>query len=224
MPVDWRVEPLQRDHDRSRFDCGEPELDDYLARFARQNHESGVTRTFVAVRAAEPTRILGYYSLAVDSIDKKNLSPQIARRFPNFPLPIARLARLAVDRELQGEGRFALPEGIVVDPHVVGVAQRNGIVFGIPSPQGAVGGRPGREAVEGVLEGEVADVMLVTLTVEEPRMSSQTPRRRAFLPSPTRVVLEPTRIRTRACCAFREAIRAASIGPLGGTRPQTAGS
>jgi GNAT superfamily N-acetyltransferase len=104
MPVDRRVEPLQRDHDRSRFDCGEPELDAYLARFARQNHESGVTRTFVAVRAAEPTRILGYYSLAVGSIDKENLSPQVARRFPNFPLPIARLARLAVDRELQGEG------------------------------------------------------------------------------------------------------------------------
>ena len=85
MPVDWRVEPLQRDHDRSRFDCGEPELDDYLARFARQNHESGVTRTFVAVRAAEPTRILGYYSLAVGSIDKRTCrrrSPGVSQTSP----------------------------------------------------------------------------------------------------------------------------------------------
>jgi hypothetical protein len=69
MLVDWRVEPLQRDHDRSRFNCGEPALDEYLARFARQNHESGVTRTFVAVCDAEPSRILGYYSLTVGAMD-----------------------------------------------------------------------------------------------------------------------------------------------------------
>jgi GNAT superfamily N-acetyltransferase len=112
MPVDWRVEPLQRDHDRSRFDCGEPALDEYLSRFARQNQESGVARTFVAVLDAEPARILGYYSLAVGAIDKANLPPAAARRFPNFPLPIARLARLAVDRSQQGKG---LGEDLLLD-------------------------------------------------------------------------------------------------------------
>ena len=112
MPVDWRVEPLQREHDRSRFDCGEPALDEYLARFARQNQESGVTRTFVAVHDVEPARILGYYSLAVGAIDKANLPPAATRRFPNFPLPIARLARLAVDRSQQGKG---LGEDLLLD-------------------------------------------------------------------------------------------------------------
>ena len=104
MPADWRIEPLQRDHDRTRFSCGEPVLDEYLARFARQNQESGVARTFVAVRNAEPDRVLGYYSLAVGAIDKANLLPHASRRFPNFPLPIARLARLAVDQGEQGKG------------------------------------------------------------------------------------------------------------------------
>lgn len=104
MPADWRVEALRRDHDRTGFDCGEPALNEYLARFARQNQESGVARTFVAVRDAEPARVLGYYSLAVGAIDKANLPPPAARRFPNFPLPIARLARLAVDRSQQGKG------------------------------------------------------------------------------------------------------------------------
>jgi GNAT superfamily N-acetyltransferase len=112
MPIDWRVEPLQRSHDRARFDCGEPALDEYLARFARQNQESGVARTFVAVRDAEPARILGYYSLAVGAIDKANLPPAAAQRFPNFPLPIARLARLAVDRSQQGKG---LGEDLLLD-------------------------------------------------------------------------------------------------------------
>jgi GNAT superfamily N-acetyltransferase len=112
MPIDWRIEPLQRDHDRARFGCGEPSLDEYLARFARQNQESGVARTFVAVRDADPARILGYYSLAVGAVDKANLPPPAARRFPNFPLPIARLARLAVDLSQQGKG---LGEDLLLD-------------------------------------------------------------------------------------------------------------
>jgi GNAT superfamily N-acetyltransferase len=112
MPADWHIEPLQRDHDRTRFSCGEPELDDYLARFARQNQESGVSRTLVAVNDTEPTRVLGYYSLAVGAIDKASLPRLEARRFPNFPLPVARLARLAVDHTQQGKG---LGEHLLVD-------------------------------------------------------------------------------------------------------------
>ncbi len=112
MPVEWRVVPLQRDHDRTRFDCGEPVLDEYLSRFARQNQESGVSRTFVAAHDTEPARILGYYSLAVGAVDKANLPPEAARRFPNFPLPIARLARLAVDSSQQGKG---LGEHLLLD-------------------------------------------------------------------------------------------------------------
>jgi len=112
MPADWRIEPLQRDHDRARFSCGEPALDDYLARFARQNQETGVARTLVAVNDTEPTRVLGYYSLAVGAIDKANLPPAATRRFPNFPVPIARLARLAVDRSQQGKG---LGEDLLLD-------------------------------------------------------------------------------------------------------------
>src|SRR5262245_38867790 len=112
MPADWRIEALHRDHDRTRLDCGEPTLDEYLARFSRQNQESGVARTFVAVREVDPLRVLGYYSLAVGAIDRANLPPAAARRFPNFPLPIARLARLAVDRSEQGRG---LGEHLLLD-------------------------------------------------------------------------------------------------------------
>jgi GNAT superfamily N-acetyltransferase len=112
MRAEWRVEPLQRVHNRTGFGCGEPALDEYLARFARQNQESGVARTFVAVQEAEPAQILGYYSLAVGAIDKVDLPPSAIRRFPNFPLPIARLARLAVDRSQQGKG---LGEDLLLD-------------------------------------------------------------------------------------------------------------
>jgi GNAT superfamily N-acetyltransferase len=127
MPAEWRIEPLRREHDRTHFACGEPALDEYLARFARQNQESGVARTFVAVDEADPPRVLGYYSLAVGAIDKANLPSQAARRFPNFPLPIARLARLAVDRDQQGKG---LGEDLLLDAlsRCLRVAEEVGIV------------------------------------------------------------------------------------------------
>lgn len=127
MPVDWHIQPLERGHDRNRFGCGEPALDEYLARFARQNQESGVARTFVAVRHAEPSQVLGYYSLTVGAIDKANLPPAAACRLPNFPVPIARLARLAVDRGQQGKG---LGEDLLLDAlsRCLRVAEEVGIV------------------------------------------------------------------------------------------------
>lgn len=103
MSADWRIESLRRDHGRDEFGCGEPALNNYLSRFALQNHESGVARTFVAVHESAPTLILGYYSLTGGMIDKANLPPTATGRLPNYPLSIARLARLAVDRGQQGK-------------------------------------------------------------------------------------------------------------------------
>ncbi len=104
MRSDRIVEPLERYHDRSGFDCGVGALNEYIARFARQHEDSGVARTFVAVDKRRSTRILGYYSLAAGSIDHASLPPAEAKRFPKFPIPAGRLARLAVDRRAQGQG------------------------------------------------------------------------------------------------------------------------
>lgn len=108
----WNVVPLTREHDRKTFDCGEPALDDYLARFSRQNHEQGVARTFVATDPLQPERILAYYSLTVGNLDKANFPASAIKRLPNFPVAVARLARLAVDRSMQGKG---LGEDLLID-------------------------------------------------------------------------------------------------------------
>jgi GNAT superfamily N-acetyltransferase len=110
--LDWRIEAISRSHQRTRFACGVPALDDHLARFARQNHESGIAKTFVAVAPGDPRRILGYYSISAGAIDRENLPPRAGKRFPDFPIPVARLARLAVDREFQGRG---LGEDLIMD-------------------------------------------------------------------------------------------------------------
>lgn len=83
------------------FACGEPLLDDYLRRLARQHAASKISRTYVAV---EGDRILDFYSLAMSAIRREQLPPPYQNRFPNYPVRVARLARLAVDQGQQGKG------------------------------------------------------------------------------------------------------------------------
>jgi GNAT superfamily N-acetyltransferase len=76
------------------------ELDDWLRNRARANEQSGASRTFVA---ATGTRAVGYYALTVGSIAHVVSSGRVRRNMPD-PVPVAIVARLAVDQEWQGTG------------------------------------------------------------------------------------------------------------------------
>lgn len=101
IEFDGQIELLTTFHDRRNFSCGEPALDEYLHRLARQHAESKISRTYVG---AKGERVLGYYSLAMSAICKERLPEQHQKRFPNYPVPVARLARLGVDQRQQGKG------------------------------------------------------------------------------------------------------------------------
>jgi hypothetical protein len=101
--VSFSSQALSGRHDRERFDCGGPALNEFLHRYARQNQQRGVSRTFVAVRAASPAGV-GYYSLATGSIAFENVPEALRRRLPGYPLPIAHLGRLATCRTVRGQG------------------------------------------------------------------------------------------------------------------------
>jgi GNAT superfamily N-acetyltransferase len=103
-PVAWREEPVSRRHDREGFDCGVEQLNDYLVRFARQNHESGGAKTFVAVAPGEPARVLGYYTISPASIEYARVPLALIRTFGRYDVPVFMLARLAILRALQGAG------------------------------------------------------------------------------------------------------------------------
>lgn len=100
----WREEAINRSHDRKSFDCGEPALNQYLRRFARQNHESGGAKSLVAVAPDGPTRILGYYSLCPASLEYARTPELVRRGLGRYEVPVYRLGRLAVDRSMQGRG------------------------------------------------------------------------------------------------------------------------
>jgi GNAT superfamily N-acetyltransferase len=100
----WVIEPLGRSHDRASFDCGEPALNDFLRALARQQQDKHVGRTFVAVAEPGAQKVLGFYTISAGSIRFENLPPDLQRRLPRYPVPVARLGRLAVDRSMHGKG------------------------------------------------------------------------------------------------------------------------
>lgn len=102
--VCWREEALARRHDRVGFDCGVPPLNDYLQRYARQNHESGGAKTFVAVAPDSPNTILGYYTIAPGAIDFADIPDVVKKGLGRYEVPVFRLGRLAVSLTMRGRG------------------------------------------------------------------------------------------------------------------------
>ena len=66
---DWCEEPIARKHDRASFDCGEPALNEFLRRHARQSHDKGAAKTFLAISKSDGKTIFGFYSLCPASLE-----------------------------------------------------------------------------------------------------------------------------------------------------------
>ncbi|MBV8811533.1 MAG: hypothetical protein JO033_22935 [Acidobacteriaceae bacterium] len=100
----WHEEPVSKRHNRDVFDCGEAALNEFLQRYARKSHEVGGAKTFLAISDADNETILGYYSLSPASVAYAR-TPEIVRRgLARYEVPAFRLARMAVDRNVQGQG------------------------------------------------------------------------------------------------------------------------
>jgi ribosomal protein S18 acetylase RimI-like enzyme len=102
-------------HDRAAFRCGEPRLDEFLARYAGQNHRLGLATTHVLVDDAQPSKILGYASVAMAEVRLESLRTDDQKRLPRYPLPALRLARLAIDTTAQRQGHGEALLGFVID-------------------------------------------------------------------------------------------------------------
>ncbi len=92
---------LREEDDRGTFLSGDPDLDRFFHRYAGQNqfrHHLGVT--YVAVDES----ILAYATIAPGQIDADTLPAALRRKLPRYPLPILRLARLAVAASASGRG------------------------------------------------------------------------------------------------------------------------
>lgn len=65
---DWHEESITRSHNRASFDCGEPDLNEFLRKHARQSHDKGAAKTFLAISNSDGKTFLGYCSLCRASL------------------------------------------------------------------------------------------------------------------------------------------------------------
>jgi len=96
--------PLAKHHDRAAFDCGDLDLNTYLQRYARKNHDKGGAKCFIASAVGAPARILGFYTLSPASIDIDRAPAVSKAGLGRYEIPVFRLGRLAVDQKVQAKG------------------------------------------------------------------------------------------------------------------------
>jgi GNAT superfamily N-acetyltransferase len=102
--IAWEEAPIAKQHDRAAFDCGDSDLNLYLQRYARQNHDSGGAKCFVAAPSDAPAHILGFYTLSPASLEYSR-TPALAKKgLGRYDVPVFRLGRLAVDINVHGRG------------------------------------------------------------------------------------------------------------------------
>jgi GNAT superfamily N-acetyltransferase len=141
-------EPFATRHDTARFANGvHPTLDQWLRERAHAS-EGLSARTYVVCAAAEPARVVGYFSIAA-AVEQRNALPsaKLRRGMPE-QVPLLLIGRLAVDAPWRGRGlgsallrnalkrclaasRIAGVRGVVahaIDETAVGFCERHGFV------------------------------------------------------------------------------------------------
>lgn len=91
---------LEKSDDRAGFSSGATELDDWLHRFAWENQAANNAITYITT---DGSRVVGYYAITMAAYDLSDAPAALAKNRPS-QIPCILLARLAVDRQWQGDG------------------------------------------------------------------------------------------------------------------------
>lgn len=103
MTSRFRIEVLNGQHDREKFSCRVDALDRYFLERVSQDVRRRATACYVASET-DTGRIAGYYTLAAGGVPLNDIPEDIVKRLPRYPsVPVARLGRLAVDVDFQGQ-------------------------------------------------------------------------------------------------------------------------
>jgi ribosomal protein S18 acetylase RimI-like enzyme len=99
----FHIEILSDHHERGAFSCGIETLDRYFLERVMQDIRRRVTACYVALET-KTGRVAGYYTLAASGVPLADMPGNIIKRLPRYPsVPVAKLGRLAVDVEFQGQ-------------------------------------------------------------------------------------------------------------------------
>jgi len=100
--VTIEIRLLEKADDRKSFRSADDDLDSFFQKYAWQNQfRHHVGNTYVAV---ERRNILGFMTIAPSAIETDRLPADIKKTLPRYPIPVLRVARLAVSVHAQGQG------------------------------------------------------------------------------------------------------------------------
>ncbi|MBW4510187.1 MAG: hypothetical protein KME64_27260 [Scytonematopsis contorta HA4267-MV1] len=85
MDVKWIFCPIDGSFIKENFDCGIPELNDYLKKYARQNDKKGITKTFVVIPESGDKVVAGYYSIRMNKIEFEVIPEKYKKGLPRYP-------------------------------------------------------------------------------------------------------------------------------------------
>ncbi|MEM6395580.1 MAG: GNAT family N-acetyltransferase [Bacteroidota bacterium] len=109
-----RIEQFSKAYDRSTFNSGNHQLDDYLKTRISQDIKRKISACFLLI--TDTDKIAGYYTLSSAEIPAKFFSEKEAKklggRYPYFPVTL--LGRLAIDSDfkVQGLGKLLLVDAL----------------------------------------------------------------------------------------------------------------
>lgn len=110
---------IRESDSRSGFKCDKRPLDDYFRRHAWRNERAGIGRTYVLDASEDQASsglppILGFYTLSMASVVPTVVGPQLEGNLPRYPMPVALIGRLAVDKRAhrQGLGELLLMDAL----------------------------------------------------------------------------------------------------------------
>jgi len=102
-----RLEPFSPEpgiHDRSRFDCGDDALNNYLKTQAGQDMRRGFAQVIVGIVPGDD-QITGYYTLSATSVNLTDVDEAWRSKLPRYgQVSAVLLGRLAVTQAAQGQG------------------------------------------------------------------------------------------------------------------------
>lgn len=114
VQTQFRVERMRSDHDRTRLDSGNGDLDRWLRENASQAMRGDTARVWVLV-PAEGGAVVGYYTLGAFTLVADAMPVNLGKRLPKrIPIPATLMGKLAVDKTFagQGIGTFLLADGL----------------------------------------------------------------------------------------------------------------
>ena len=95
-------------HDLKSFNCGIPDINQFIRRYAFKNMQLRLSNTFVLAyqspndEQSEKQKIAGFYTLANLSVAAHPIPND--SKLPRYPVPLILLAQFGIDNSVQGQG------------------------------------------------------------------------------------------------------------------------